>query len=91
MTDRANPLNAGVTADFDAACAAGLLRPEARESGVLYWLGLCQVLIASLVERGADRLAATQRVREMMVLGLTGLGADAAAAQAIAERSAARL
>lgn len=91
VTDRDNPLNAGVRADFEAACGAGLLRPEARESGVLYWLGLCQVLMASLVERGADRGDARNRVREMTVLGLTGLGADAATAGRIADASATRI
>lgn len=84
-TARANPLNKGLVEDIDAACAAGLLRPEARESGVLYWLGLCQILMINLVERRPDSANAQRRVTEMIVLGLTGLGIDAARAAALAE------
>lgn len=84
-TARANPLNKGLVEDIGAACAAGLLRPEARESGVLYWLGLCQILMINLVERRPGPANAQRRVSEMIVLGLTGLGIDAARAVALAE------
>ena len=70
---------------------AGLLRPEARTSGVLYWLGLCQILMVNLVERRPDAANARLRVREMITLGLTGMGIDAALATTLADQAAARL
>ena len=90
-TARAHPLNRGLVEDIDAACAAGLLRPEARTSGVLYWLGLCQILMVNLVERRPDAANARLRVREMITLGLTGMGIDAALATTLADQAAARL
>ena len=90
-TARAHPLNKGLVEDIDAACTTGLLRPEARASGVLYWLGLCQILMVNLVERRPDVANARLRVREMITLGLAGLGVDAARAATLAEQAAARL
>ncbi|MFM9936337.1 MAG: TetR/AcrR family transcriptional regulator [Novosphingobium sp.] len=90
-TARAHPLNKGLVQDVDAACAAGLLRPEARDSGVLYWLGLCQILMVNLVEQRPDPADAQRRVNEMIVLGLTGLGVDAARAASVAQQAIAKL
>ena len=90
-TARANPLNRGLLEDIQAAAAAGLLRPEAEESGVLYWLGLCQVLMLNLVERKPNRAAASRRVGEMLVLGLTGLGVPARKATEVARSNASRI
>lgn len=73
-TLRDQPLNQGVAADMNAAVATGRLRPEARESGVRFWLGLCQVLMANAIERRIDRADAARRLEEMLVLALTGLG-----------------
>lgn len=85
VTARGHPLNKGVAEDFDEACERGLLRDEARGSGVLYWLGLCQVLMANLRERSRAPTDIARRVDEMAMLGLTGLGiAEAKAAKIIA-------
>jgi AcrR family transcriptional regulator len=73
-TARAHPLNRGLLEDVDAACDQGLLRPEAREAGVLYWLGLCQALMINLIEQPATRAQADQRIADMITLGLSGLG-----------------
>ncbi|MGN6595168.1 TetR/AcrR family transcriptional regulator [Sphingopyxis terrae] len=75
-TARAHPLNKGVLGDFEAACALGLLRPEAKDSGVLYWLGLCQVLMTNLIERPFGTAEANRRMADMLILGLSGLGAS---------------
>lgn len=83
-TSRAHPLNQGLKDDIDAACALGLLSEEARTTGLLYWLGLCQILMINLVERRPDRDAAATRISEMLFLGLTGLGADATTARKLA-------
>ena len=87
-TARAHPLNRGVVGDFEAACAQGLLRPEALESGVLYWLGLCQAIMTNIVERRPSRDDANRRLAEMLVLGLTGLGIDATEATRLARLKA---
>lgn len=79
-TARDHPLNKGLVDDFKAAVDAGLVRQEAADSGVLYWLGLCQILMANLVERRLDRPDAERRISEMIILGLTGLGVKNATA-----------
>jgi hypothetical protein len=73
--------------DIDAACAVGLLSEEARSTGLLYWLGLCQILMINLVERKPDKGAAATRISEMLFLGLTGLGVDATTARQLARTS----
>lgn len=85
-----HPLNRGLREDIELACAQGKLRPQAKSAGVIYWLGLCQVLMASLVEQaGLPRRKADDRIGEMLVLGLTGLGVaqEVAAALASGKRS----
>jgi hypothetical protein len=84
FTARTHPLNKGLVEDINAACAAGLLRSEARDGGVLFWLGLCQILMLNLVERRPDPESAQRRIGDMIVLGITGLGIDAARAAALA-------
>lgn len=85
-TMRHNELNQGLRSDIALAAQAGLLRPEAEASGLLFWLGLCQVVMLNVLERQAGRREASERLREMAVLGLTGLGiAPDRAAQAAAE------
>jgi len=86
VTMRSHPLNRGVSQDFDEARRLGLIRPEAGQSGVLYWLGLCQVLMASLLDapgRGGDT---RMRLREMMILGLGGLGIPDSEISELADR-----
>lgn len=82
-------LNKGIRSDIDRLIAAGLARPEAARSGVRYWLGLCQIAQLNVIERQPSRRDAAERLREMLVLGLCGLGVPEAralaAAQAIAE------
>lgn len=85
-TASSHPLNAGLREDIEAACRQGLLRPEARTSGVLYWLGLCQALMANLVECAEQPRQPANLVREMIILGLTGLGVSAKAAQHLAAK-----
>ncbi len=73
-TSQTNPLNRGLRDDIDAACKLGLLRPEAKRSGLIYWLGLCQVLMIDLVEQNPAQHESFCRISDMLVLGLTGLG-----------------
>jgi AcrR family transcriptional regulator len=87
-TLRDQPLNQGVAADMNAAVATWRLRAEAQASGVRFWLGLCQVLMANAVERRIDRAEGAVRLQEMLVLGLTGLGLPALDAADYASASA---
>ena len=80
-----HPLNRGLVEDMEAALAARLVRDEARAGGVLYWLGLCQVLLANFVEELPQPDAARERLRSMLVLGLAGLGAAPERARAVAD------
>ena len=84
-------LNRGIRADIDALVAAGLARGEAQRSGVRYWLGLCQIAMLNAIERQHPRPDAADRLREMLVLGLTGLGVGDAAARAAAQAAADQL
>lgn len=84
-------LNQGIRADIAALAAAGLARPEAERSGVRFWLGLCQILQLGAVERELPRPEAAERLREMLVLGLTGLGVPQDRAQRTAREVAASL
>lgn len=83
-TARAHPLNRGLREDIEAAIALGALRPEAANSGLLYWLGLCQAMMVNTIERSLDGVEFRKRLSEMLVLGLTGLGVPEARAAAIA-------
>lgn len=81
-----HPLNRGLRTDIEAARAAGLLRPEAGTSGIAYWLGLCQVVMILLVETRPAPAEASERLSEMLTMGLAGLGVPHThAAAAIAE------
>lgn len=84
-------LNRGIRADLDAAMAQNQLRREAAGSGVRFWLGLCHVAMLNAIERRPDRTAAAERLREMLVLGLCGLGVDPERAREVAGANAAQL
>ena len=88
-----HPLNQGIAADINAAIATGRLRPEVQQSGLRFWLGLCQVLMSNAIERRIDRAEAARRLEDMLVLALTGLGLSAtdAAGHASASAEAMRL
>lgn len=77
-----NPLNRGLRADLDAACAAGLLRAEAASMGLPYWLGLCQVMMVLVLEAQPTSAVAAERLAEMLAMGLAGLGAAPVQAEA---------
>lgn len=88
MTPAGHPLNDGLIADLDRGTREGLLRPEARAAGLLFWLGACQILMTHIAtqHRTADQAAAL--LHDMAEMGLIGLGADPARARHAAERAA---
>lgn len=83
-TGQSHPLNRGLKDDIEAALERGLVRPEARLTGVPYWLGLCQVLMMHLIEARPSRALATQLLGDMLLMGLAGLGAPPARVEDIA-------
>jgi AcrR family transcriptional regulator len=82
-----HPLNQGVKADIDACVSANLLRPEAANAGVLFWLGLCTAMMINVIEQDLQHSDAASRLKEMLVLGLIGLGSDADTAAKIANQA----
>ncbi len=84
-------LNRGIRADIELLLAQGLAREEARTSGVRYWLGLCNVAMLNAIERRPSRADAAQRLREMLVLGLAGLGVPGEQAGMVARLVSAQL
>ncbi len=87
-TSADHELNRGVRADLAGLVGAGLARAEAAGSGVRYWLGLCHMAMLNVLERGLDRAEAARRLRDMLVLGLCGLGVGEDQARAVADTSA---
>jgi AcrR family transcriptional regulator len=85
-TMREHPLNDGLRADIEAAASRNLIRSEAERFGVLYWLGLCQVLMQDALIGRIPLSEADKRLSDMLVLGLTGLGVPAKRAAAIANK-----
>lgn len=85
-TMREHPLNEGLRADIEAAASRNLIRLEAERLGVLYWLGLCQVLMQDALIGRIPLSEAESRLADMLVLGLTGLGVPAKRAAAIANK-----
>ena len=79
-----HPLNDGVSTDIAAAVATGLTRSGVEAWGVLYWLGLCQVLMSGIAGGSLTRAEVAEARSTMIVCGLTGLGLDEAAALFIA-------
>lgn len=91
VTGQHHDLNRGIRADVERLIAAGLARPEAAGSGVRYWLGLCQIAMMNIIERQPDRADAAARLRDMLVLGLAGLGVPEQRAHRVAQAAAAQL
>ncbi|MEZ6002283.1 TetR/AcrR family transcriptional regulator [Hyphomonas sp.] len=86
-TGRDDPLNAGLKKDMDAACAKGLLRPEAQDAGLLLWLGACHSVMANIIERGLTRPKAAERMQDIMIMALIGLGVKQAKSRQLAKQS----
>lgn len=77
-TRQTHPLNRGLNEDLGAALAEGAVRPEAGAAGLLYWLGLCQVVVVHIVETRPTRSEAARLLEAMLAMGLAGLGVASA-------------
>ena len=74
--DPAHPLNKGVAKDFEDAIRMDLLGDAAEKTGVLYWLGLCQALMAYLSDQSRSAAGTGALIDNMITCGLRGLGID---------------
>lgn len=82
------PLNEGIRADISACVTANLIRSETATTAVLFWLGLCVALMTHIVEAKPSHQEAADGLREFLLSGLIGLGADERTARNISERNA---
>jgi AcrR family transcriptional regulator len=89
MTFGDHPLNAGVAKDLRKCVRARLIRTDTRRSGVAFWIG-CQTLMIAIVEQRASPERTLDLLSDMLVLGLSGLGAAEAAIARIVDRSTLR-
>jgi AcrR family transcriptional regulator len=77
-TAKDHPLNVRVNGDLGVLVASGVFRPEAEHNGLIFWLGLCQSLTRDILERRLERDIAAHKVREMLILSLSGFGVEPA-------------
>ena len=81
-----HPLNRGLQADIAAGVASGRFSARAATSGALYVIGLCLILMASVVNDRMSPESARRLTGEVLLLALTGLGvAEAEASRIIAD------
>jgi AcrR family transcriptional regulator len=84
LSTRKEPLNSGVIADLENCIVSGQYRPEATKGGLLFLLGLCQSIMRNAIEQRWSRTVAAERLRELQVMGLIGLGVSPARAAKLA-------
>lgn len=84
LTD--HPVNLGLLSDLRAAVAQGLVRLPSEEAGMLFWLGSCQVVMGSIIERAPGSRSAEDLLLDMLTMGLRALGAPEAEVAASAAR-----
>lgn len=70
-----HPVNAGLQQDLRDAIAARQIVMPSERAAVLFWLGICQVIMVSIVDSRADKAAAHALLADMLQLGLRGFGA----------------
>ena len=80
-----HPLNGGLRADLAAGRNARRFDITSAEVAVLYVIGVCQALLAAVVERRLERVAAAALTRDTLAMLLAGLGVPAADACTIAD------
>lgn len=90
-TARDHPLNQGLREDIETAIAANKIPESSRAAGLLFWLGNCQMLMMNIVERQPPRPEAAARMRDIMLMALTGLGIQTETSNTLAEARRARL
>lgn len=85
-TSRDHPLNAGLRADIDACIAAGHFNEEAGRSGLLFWLGACQMVMVTVLAQNLSRADAAAQMRDTVVMTLSGMGLKPLLAQTLGQK-----
>ena len=81
------PLNEGVRSDIEACVKSNSIRRATSNAGMLYWLGLCVALITHIVEVDLNRAEASLVLKDFIISGLIGLGAEESRAFEISAKS----
>jgi AcrR family transcriptional regulator len=79
-----HPMNAGLRADLAAGQAEGRLSAPSLESGVMHVVGVCQMLIVSVLSPSMTTDQAARIATDSLSLALRSLGLSASEAQAVA-------
>jgi hypothetical protein len=90
-TSRDHPLNTGLRTDIDACIAAGHFSEEARRSGLLFWLGACQMLMVNVLAQSLSRADAAAQMRDTVAMTLSGMGLKPLLAHMLAQKCERRL
>lgn len=90
ITASEHPLNAGVANDVRLCVREGVIRPDARRSGVTFWLGCCQMLMVTIAEQRLTPERTVDLLSDMLRLALLGLGASERAISRFVEKPALR-
>jgi AcrR family transcriptional regulator len=86
MTLSDHPLNAGVAKDLSSCVRSGVIRGDAKRSGVAFWIGCCQTLMLTLVGQRPSAELALELIADMLTLSLSGLGASDGAIAEVVDR-----
>ena len=84
---RAVPLRRDAGGVPAAGAAAGQFRIPSIDASVLYVIGVCQALLAAVVDRELQPDAAEQLTREVLTMLLSGVGMNAKDAEHTAGRN----
>lgn len=90
-TGRDHPLNSGLREDIDACIAADLFNEEACGSGLQFWLGACQMVMVSVIAQHLSHPEAAERMRETIIMALSGMGVAVERARQVAGNCVERL
>ena len=82
-----HPLNRGLRTDLAAGATSGQFRILSIDASILYVIGVCQALLAAVVERDLEHDVAERLTREVLTMLLSGLGMNAKDAEHIAGRN----
>lgn len=88
FTSHHHPLNTGAKRDIEACISDGHFPESVSDTALMYWLGLCQVIIASVVEEKLSRQETSEKLYDILRFALVGLGADKSIAGKIAKEAA---
>jgi AcrR family transcriptional regulator len=90
LTLSSHPLNSGLAKDLRLCVRARVIRVNRQRSAVAFWIGCCQTLMIAVAEQRATPERTLELLSDMLVLGLSGLGAEEVAVARIVDTRALR-